>query len=150
MKVVITALASLLLFGCSGCSFISKLATPGAQPYVQAAVDIAVAQAVGTDPTVWKEKAGQIKTIATEVLAVDQGSVVPLTQLEAFVNTKIQALKLPPGDVAAAQVLMAALSTAVQLEIQNLNTKGNVTDQTQAAVAQILNDVITATAAYGA
>jgi hypothetical protein len=65
------------------------------------------------------------------------------------VNQKIAALHLPPGDVAAAQVLLGTLAYAVQQEIQNLSTHGNVTNTTQAAVAEILNDVITATAAYG-
>lgn len=146
MKLLIATLAALSL---CGCGTLSKLTTPTAQPYIQAAVAVAVATAVGTGNTASQQaKALQIKGIAQQLLAVDEGATVPLTQLEAIVNAKIAAMKLPAGDVIAAQVLMAAISTTVQLEIQNL-TNGAVSPTTQAAVAAILTDVITATAAYG-
>lgn len=145
MKIIIALVATLAL---SGCSTLSKLTTPTAQPYIQAAVAVAVAVAVGTDSASQKAKALQIKGIAQQLLAVDQGATVPLTQLEAIVDAKIALLNLPASDVLAAQILMAAVSSAVQLEIQSV-TSGAVTPTTQAAVAAVLNDVITATAAYG-
>lgn len=147
MKWAIVLVMTLLV---SDCATLSKITTPAAQPYIQAAVDVAVATFIGTNPPEQKPRAIQIKAIAQEVLALDEGSVLPITQIEGFVNSKIAALRLPPADVAAAQLLMAAITTTVQVEIQNLSTHGNVTNNTQAAVAQILTDVITATAAYGA
>lgn len=134
--------------GLSGCTFLSKLSTPTAQPYIQAAVTVAVAATIGTNPATQHARAAQIKAIAQEVLLVATGSEVPLTQLQTIVMQKIASLNLPPGDVAAAQILLAALDAAIQLEIANLSN-GAVTPSTQAAVTAILNDVITATAAYG-
>ena len=145
MKLLLATLAALSL---CGCTTLSKITTPTAQPYIQAAVAVAVAIAVGNNATTEKAKALQIKGIAQQVLAVDEGATVPLTQLESVVNAKIAAMKLPAADVYAAQILMAALTAAVQAEISGA-TSGAVSPTTQAAVAAILNDVITATAAYG-
>lgn len=127
----------------SACSTLAKLVTPGAQPFVAAAADVAVATAVSKGIS-----AKQIKSIAQEVLAVDQGEAVTLTSIQAFVNTKIAGLNLPAGDVAASQILLAALSEAVQQEISS--AQGKITPTTQAAIAEVLNDVIVACAAYGA
>ena len=145
MKLLIATLAALSL---CGCATLSKITTPTAQPFVQAAVAVAVATAVGTNVASQKAKALQIKGIAQQLLAVDEGATVPLTQLESLVNAKILAMKLPQGDVLAAELLTAALTAAVQAEITGA-TNGAVSPTTQAAVATILNDVITATAAYG-
>ncbi len=126
----------------SACATLAKIVTPGAAPFVQAAADVAVAEAVNKGIP-----AKQIKTVAQEVLAIDQGDAVTLTSIQAYVNAKIVGLKLPPGDVVAAQILLAALSSAVQQEIAS--AQGKITPTTQAAIADVLNDVIVACAAYG-
>ena len=135
--------------GLTGCAEISKLSTPAAQPFVQVAVDLAVARAVGTDPTTQQAQALKIKTIAQEVLAIDTGSSVPLSALEATVTAKIATLHLQPADAQAAQILVVTLGALVQQQIGSATTGGAVTPDTKVAVAQICNFVITATSVYG-
>jgi uncharacterized protein YceK len=78
MKALALSFAAL---GLAGCATLSKITTPGAQPYIQAAVDIAVATTIGNNSATQRDRALQIKAIAQQVLEVDEGSVVPLTQI---------------------------------------------------------------------
>jgi hypothetical protein len=150
MKIKFAAsLAACALALLSGCSFISKLTTPAAAPFVQVAVDAAVAVAVGTNQAVAKVKASQIKAIATQALAADTGTTATLSAIESVVNAQILKLNLPAGDVAAAQLLTATLTAVIQSELSSPKASA-VTAQTQVAIAQVLNDVILATSAYGA
>jgi hypothetical protein len=134
--------ASIML---AGCQSLGKLVTPNGQLITQTAVYVAVGAAVGSDPTTEKVKAGQIKSIATQVLALDQGQSVAIAAIEAAVTAKLATMNLPPPDMLAAQLLMATLATLVQNQLN----AGAASPTAQVAIAQVLNDVITATAAYG-
>jgi hypothetical protein len=136
-------LASLFASLC-GCSFLGNLVTPTVVPWLQIAVDVAVAQVVQNN----KAKAIQVKAIAQQVLAADSGTNVALAEIETLVNAKIAALKLPPADLAAAQLLAATLEAVVQAKLTSATGAG-VTAATQVAVATLCNDVILATSAYG-
>lgn len=136
-------LALCLVMPLTGCATIAKVLTPTAQPFVQAAVDVAVATAVQKGIS-----AAQIKSIAGQVLAADTGTQVALNAIEEIVNGKIVALHLPPADLAASQVLTATLEGVIQLELSGTAATA-ITAQTQVAVADLMNDVIIATAAYG-
>lgn len=136
------------LLSLSGCATLASALTPAAQPFLQVAVDAAVATAVGSDASTQKAKALKIKTIATEVLTIDTGTQVALSAVEAAVNAKIATLNLPPADQLAAQLLTSALAAIIQTKL-NTSTAGAVTQTTQVAVADIANDVISACSAYG-
>jgi len=139
---------SLALVGLSGCATLGKIVTPTVQPFLQVAVDVAVATAVGANPATQKTNAARIKTIATEVLTLDTGTQVALSAVEAAVNAKIASLNLPPADLAAAQLLTATLEAIIQTKLQG-SAAGTVTQTTQVAIADVVNDVISATSAYG-
>jgi len=143
MAGVLVALAML-----SGCTTLGKVITPAAQPFLQVAVDVAVSQAVGTNPATQKANALKIKNIATQVLAVDTSTQTALSAVEQVVNAKIALLNLPPADLAAAQLLTATLEAVIQTQLQT-TTAGAVTATTQVAVADIAQDVITAASAFG-
>jgi uncharacterized protein YceK len=120
----------------SGCSTLSKLTGPSAQPYVTAAVDIAVATAESKGVP-----AAQINAIAKQALAADQGTAASLVAVAAVVNAQLAKLNLPPGDLAAAQILEAALGAQIQVQID----KNPGVATAQAAIAQVLQSVIAAT-----
>jgi hypothetical protein len=135
MTVVIGVLA-LAQFGCA-------LFTPSGAPFLQASVDAAVAAAVQKGVP-----AAKIKSIAQQVLAADTGTQVALGAIETLVNAKIAALNLPPADQAAALILTSTLEGFVQIALSG-TTASKVTAQTQVDIADICNDLITATALYG-
>jgi len=132
-----------LMLGISGCATLAKVFNPTAQPFVQAAVDVAVATAVQKGIP-----AAKIKSLAQQVLAADIGTTVALTAIEKIINQKIIALNLPLADLAAAEILTSTLTGVIQLELSGTAASA-VTAQTQVAVADICNDLIVATAAYG-
>lgn len=127
----------------SGCATLEKIVTPAAAPFVQAAVDAAVATAVTKGVS-----AAKIKTIASEILAADTGTQVALSAIESIINQKLVALNLPPADLAAAEILTATLTGIIQLQLTGTAATA-ITAQTQIAVADIMNDLIVATSAYG-
>jgi hypothetical protein len=149
MKKLFAASAAACLVALSGCAVLSKLTTPAAAPFVQVAVDAAVAGAVGTNPAIAKTKAVKIKAIAQQALAADSGTTATLAAVEGVVNAQILKLNLPPADVAAAQLLTATLTVVIQNQLSSPSASG-VTASTQVAIAQVLQDVILATSAYGA
>lgn len=119
-----------MLYGCA------TLTKPEAQPYVKAAVDIAVATAETKGVT-----AAQINSIAKQALAADNGSAASLAAINELINAQLAKLSLPPADIAAIQILETALSAAVQAQIgQNPNLA-----QAQAAVAEFINEAIAIT-----
>jgi hypothetical protein len=113
----------------SGC-FLTK---PSAQPYIQAAVLIAVgtAEAKGIS-------AVEINAIAKAALAADTGASATLTTIAGLINAQIAKLGLPAADLAAANILEAALAAAIEAKINGSTTLA----QTQAAIADVLNYVI--------
>lgn len=109
---------------------------PDAAPYIQAAVDIAVATAETKGVS-----SVQINRVAKLALAADAGTGATLAAIAQVVNTEIASLNLPPADLAGVQLLEAALTAAIQAKI------GSNPDlaKAQAAVAEVLRDVIAAT-----
>jgi hypothetical protein len=128
--------AGLAISGLSGCSLFSKLTTPAAQPYITAAVDVAVATAESKGIP-----SAQINSICKTALAADQGTAATLATVAAVVNAELARLNLPPGDLAAAQILEDALSVAIQAQV-GANPK---VATAQAAIANVLSAAITAT-----
>jgi hypothetical protein len=126
----------LAISGMSGCSVFSKLNTPAAQPYITAAVDVAVATAESKGVP-----AAQINAIAKKALAADQGTSATLAAVAAVVNAELIKLNLPGGDLEAAQILEDALSVAIQAQV---GANPNVATA-QAAIANVLNAAIEAT-----
>jgi hypothetical protein len=149
LPLLLAAALTLPLLSLSGCSTLASVLTPAAQPFLQVAVDAAVATAVGSNAATQKANAVKIKTIATEVLTLDTGTMVALSAVEAAVNAKIATLNLPPADLAAANLLTATLAAVIQTKLST-SAAGAVTATTQVAVADIANDVISACSAYGA
>lgn len=141
-------LGLLAVTGLSGCATLGKIFTPTAAPYVQVAVDVAVAAAVGTDSTTQVAKATRIKVIAQQLLAADSSSTATLSAIEVVLNAKLVSLNLPAGDLAAAELLTNTLAAVVQAQLSNPDTAAKL-GTAQVQIALVLNDVITATSAYG-
>lgn len=131
---LLAGLGGLSLHGCA--STAAKVTTPGAQPYITAAADVAVATAEQNGVS-----AAQINAIAKQALAADSGAGATLAAVTAVVNAELVKLKLPAGDLAAAQVLEAALEVAIAQQIGSNASVG----QYQAAVADVLQAIIAAT-----
>jgi hypothetical protein len=124
----------ILLF--SGCSTIEGwFGSPNSAPYIQAAVDIAVATAESKGIS-----AAQINSIAKQALAADTGTTATLAAIATLVDQQIAKLKLPAGDQAAANILMAALEAVITAKIGTSKTVAAA----EAATALVLNDVIAA------
>ncbi len=134
---MLVALAIVSALGLSACTAIeSFLGTPTGADVVTASVDVAVATAESKGIS-----AAQINSIAHAALAADTGVSGTLSAVSGLVNTAIVKAKLPPLDAAAADILVTALSAAVQAKIGNSTSVANA----QAAVADVLNAVIAAT-----
>jgi hypothetical protein len=122
-----------------GCAALTKvetaLSSPTAQPYLIAAADVAVATAESKGVS-----AAQITSIAQQALAADQGTAATLETVAAVANAQIAKLGLPAGDVQAAQILEAALTVAIQVQIGNNASIA----QAQAAIGTVLNAIIAA------
>lgn len=137
----LTAFCSVVWILCalSGCATVSKIdaaiTSPAAQPYITAAVDVAVATAETKGVS-----AAQINSIAKVALAADQGVGATLATISGVVNTQLAKLKLSPGDQAAAAILELALDAAIDAKIG----KNPTIAQSQAAAADVLNAVIAA------
>lgn len=134
----------------AACSTLSNLTTPAANPLVQVAVDVAVAQVVGTGAAA-HAKAVKISSIASQALALDTGSSVAITAIEASVTAQIAKLNLPPADALAANVLVQTVEALITQKLSSGSTTtsaGTVTSTTNVAIALVLNDVIQACAIY--
>lgn len=125
-----------LLHGCATLTKIENaIGSPAAQPYLIAAADVAVATAEAKGVS-----AAQITGIAQKALAADSGTAASLATIAAVANAQIAKLGLPAGDVAAAQILEAALTVAIQAQIGNNASIA----QAQSAIAVVLNAIIAA------
>lgn len=142
-------LLSVSALGLPACATLAKVFTPSSAPYVQVAVDLAVAAAVGSDATTQKANAAKIKSIAQQALAATSSSSTTVAALEGLLNQKLAALNLSPGDLAAAELLTATLAGVLQAEIANSASAGNIAQTTTLDIQTVLSDVVAATAAYG-
>jgi hypothetical protein len=136
MRRLLLASPLLVLIGCAvGCATVSKWFSGNAtilNDTVIIAVDVAEGQGI---------TAAQIHRIASFALAADSGTGGTLAALSNLVNAQIAAAHLPPTDQAAISVFEVALSAAISAKIGNNATVA----ATQAAVADVLKDVIAAT-----
>lgn len=120
----------------SACSFMQKLSTPAAQPYVTAAVLVGVATAEQKGVS-----AVQINSICKQALAADSGTAASLQAIGDVINQQLKKLNLPEGDLAAIQLVEAGIGATIQ---QSIGQNANVA-QFQATVAMFLNAAIQAT-----
>jgi hypothetical protein len=147
-------MAAIMVSGCAS-GKLGKILTPTTVLISQIGFDVAVGAVCGADTVAGKAKAATIKTVATELLAVDSGSTAPLVTLEASLQAKIATLNLPPTD----SIAVAALLQVVNQVVANLVTtssSGTSTSTTPSApmtatvaIATVLQQIINATAAYG-
>ena len=136
-KLVVAALMLCPFLGLHGCASVSSfLASPTGTEVVAASVDVAVATAEAKGVS-----AAQINGIAHKALAADSGAGATLAAVSGVVQTELAALKLSPGDQAAADILVPALSAAIQAKVGSNATLATA----QADVAVVLNAVIEAT-----
>jgi hypothetical protein len=119
-----------------GCKLFSSLSTPAGQVYVTDAAEAAVLIAEGQGVP-----GSKINALAKQVLAADAGVSGTLASISSLVNAQLGKLNLPPQDVAAAQILEAALNTVIAAKIGNKPSLATA----QAAVADVANAVIAAT-----
>jgi hypothetical protein len=132
------ALALALFLPLSGCASIqSFLNSPAAVPVEQSVVLVAVGTAESKGIT-----AAEINKVATVALAADQGTQATLGAVSVAVNAELASLNLPAADQAAAGILVAALSAAVEAKV---GTNADVA-LAQTDVATILGYVIADTA----
>ena len=135
-KLLLTLLVAVPLF--SGCATISSwFGNPTTAQYIQDAVDIAVLVA-----STQGVSAAELNTIAKAALAADAGAVSTLAELQVLLNKEIAKLNLPAADKNAINILVAALSGALAAKIGSNTT----VQQAQAIIANVLNDIIAATA----
>lgn len=121
------------------------LPTGSQQAGIAAAVDIAAGLAIqqgSSDPAVWKARAAQFEAAAKALQSVNAAGPTTLQAIMADLQPYIA--KLGPADVLAANALVAALTPIIQ---QQLGTNPTLAT-TQAEIALILGDVISACAAY--
>lgn len=122
-----------------GCATFQKLTTaissPAAQPFIQAGAQVAVTTAEARGIS-----SAQIIGIAQKALQADSGTAATLATVGAAINAELTKLNLPAGDIAAASILEASFSLYIQQQLGNNATVA----QTQAAVADVLNAIITA------
>lgn len=144
LPILMALAATAVLLMNSGCALVTKLESPAAQPFdqvaVAAGVDAIVMQAAGTASQA--ARASSIKTVATQILAADTGTTADLSSLEQIAQAKITALALPPGDQAAAALLLATLDAAINAYSSKLATNATVANA-KTAVATVLGWVIT-------
>ena len=137
MKITIIAI---LLVAISGCALFATKNSP----FLQAGVDAAVAAAVQKGIPATK-----IKQLATQILADANGQQAALSTLDTFINSEVAKLKLPAGDAAGAAILATALEGFIQAGLSG-TAASQVTAQTLVDVTILCNDLIAATALYGA
>jgi hypothetical protein len=145
MFAVFAMLSSMLV---TGCASLGKLLTPTSAPIIQAAVDVAVATAVGNNPADQKVKALAIKMIAQQVVTIAQNPTTTIAALEAVLNAKVQQLAPNPADAAAFMILTSTLESMLQQKIQ-ASPAGPINAQTVVVIVDVANMVLTATSFYG-
>lgn len=140
--VVVAALVAI-----AGCATLGQVFTPANAPLVAASIDVAVAVAAGNDAAAAPARANVIRKVAQDLLAVDQGSSATVATVEAALNAEIDKLKLAPVDAAAAKLLTAAFTAAIDAQIQKA-IDGKLTPDTRVAIATVLGQIIVATNSY--
>lgn len=159
VKILAVATLSVLMLGGCASGALGKLVTPNTVIISQLTFDVAVGAVCGSDTVVGRSKAASIKLVASQLLAVDQGSMVPLSALESTLQAKLATMKLPPADLMAVQELV----TVVNQTISNLTqqpatpTSSSTAPSTvpptqmtaQVAVSTVLQQIINAASAYG-
>lgn len=129
-----------------GCKY---LESPAAQPFDAIAVAVAVDTVAGTNTVTVAARASAIKAIAQDVLAADTGTVVTIDGLLALATGKVAALKLPPGDAAAAQLFLAVIESAINQYVTTLQG-GQSVSNVQTSVATVAGWVIAECTRLGA
>lgn len=158
MKILMVGLASLMLM--SGCASgaLGKLVTPNSVLISQIAIDAAVGAVCGPETVAGVTKALAIKTAATELLALDNGSAIPLTDIYPVLNARLDKLvtTLNPAEMQAAKELLLMLSQTANNVVQRQQAaQGTSTvpivnnSKNTIVIATALHQVINATAAYG-
>lgn len=123
--------------GLHGCTQVSAfLGSPTGATVVTDAVNIAVVTAEIKGIT-----AAQINAVAKQALAADSGAAGTLATVAGIVEGELATLKLPAADQAVADVLVSALSAAIQAKVGANATLAAA----QADAAVVLQAVITAT-----
>lgn len=121
----------------TGCASVeSFLNSPTGSAVVAASVDVAVATAEQKGVT-----AAQINKVAKAALVADTGVSGTLAAVSALVDQAIASANLPAADLAAAKILEVAIGAAIQANVGNNASLA----QAQAAVADVLKEVIAAT-----
>lgn len=138
---LIIAFCASMAFLVGGCSILTKLESPAAQPFDAIAIAVAVDAVVGTNPVVSAPRASAVKTIAQEVLAADTGTLVTVDALFAVAQSKVAALNLAPGDQAAAALFLAVIKGAADQYTLKATSTANAANA-QAAIAFVCNAVI--------
>lgn len=133
----VAVLALLSVGGLSGCATVEGFfASPASAPAVESVVLIAVGTAESKGIT-----AAEINKVCKVALAADSGTGATLATVAAAVNAELATLNLPAADLAAANILEAALSAAIQAKI---GSNADVAT-TEANVATVLAVAINAT-----
>jgi hypothetical protein len=133
MKLASLFAASILALTLPGCKLLQSASGP---TYVADAVDAAV---IGAE--LGGVQAAQINRIAKAALSVDSGASASMSVIQSVITAQFAKLNLPAADQAAA----GALATALGLAIQSQISKNASVAQAEAAIATVLQDVITAT-----
>lgn len=121
----------------AACSTIeSFISSPTGATVIAAAVDVAVATAEAKGVS-----AAEINKIAKAALAADSSTTATLATVSGSINSAVTKAGLPAGDQAAADILEVALSAAIQAKVGSSASVAAA----QAAVADVLNPLITAT-----
>ena len=130
--------------GCTALGKLQNAVTPASGMLVQAAVDVAVATAIGNNPLTQKAKALAIKAIAAKVAADASNPAVALTALEATLNASVAKLAPNPGDLAAFMILTQTLQGLLNQKIGS-----TVNQSTSVAIVGLAKAVLQATSFYG-
>lgn len=136
LTVIFTLL--LVLAVLPGCA---TLTSAKAQPYITITADVAVGIAESKGVT-----AAQINTVASAALAADSGVSASLSAIDTVIATQLAKLKLNAAEQSAATILVSSLTAAVQAQV---GANASVA-QAQAAIADVLQAIIAATAIAGA
>lgn len=134
----------MVVSGITGCASLpTETQTAATTTAVSLATGFAIQQK-DTDSKVWQTRATQIKLIALELQSVNNAGTATLATLAADLQPLVT--KLGPADVLAVNSLVAALTPLLNQQITSNPKVGN----TQVAVANVIQAVLTTCAAYGA
>lgn len=147
-KLFVFFLTVSLLSGCAALGTVNQVFTSAKNPIVQAGVDLAVSAAVGTGSDA-KQRATDIKNVATAILADASTPAATVQLLEAAVNAKVNSLAKNPGEAAAFMILTATLEGYLNNYIQT-NPGGALTAQTLVDIQGLCKAVLQAVSFYGA